>query len=301
MDALIIKACLNGLRGREDNPNVPWTPREVAAEALRCAEAGATAVHFHARGPDGAILYDPAWYTETDRLIRAQSKIVLNHTTARLPDAPIEAVLDTLRDTPEPVDAVSLNPGQIVFHMPPVQGSRKTLSLPNSYNEVVQIASLCRERGIVAEPTALDSGFLSNIAMLVEDGVIASPRQLLLEFSGRFGDGMQIMPGTPHAYRFMTDCVRELFPEAIWVAHGIEASAFTIAELAIRDGAHPPHRLRGPRHRSRRTTRKEQRGTRLLGRGVRARAGARAGDPSSRPAVDARREVTSSRLPPTEE
>ena len=29
MDAIIIKACLNGNRGREDNPNVPWTPQEV--------------------------------------------------------------------------------------------------------------------------------------------------------------------------------------------------------------------------------------------------------------------------------
>ena len=30
MDRIIIKACLNGGRGREDNPDVPWTPEEVA-------------------------------------------------------------------------------------------------------------------------------------------------------------------------------------------------------------------------------------------------------------------------------
>lgn len=241
MDRLIVKACLNGMRGREDNPNVPWTPEEVAAEAVRCADAGASAVHFHGRSPDGGISYDPAWYAETDRLIRAGCDVVLNHTTARFPGAPIEAVLRYLRDTPEPVDVISLNPGQIVFHMPPVPergGSRATLAIPNSYGEVRQILELCRERGIAAEPTVLDTGFLSNVAMLVEDGLLAAPRYLLLEFSGRFGDGMQIMPGDARSYAFMTANVRELYPQARWLAHGIEASAFTIGRLAIEDGAH---------------------------------------------------------------
>jgi 3-keto-5-aminohexanoate cleavage enzyme len=36
----------------------------------------------------------------------------------------------------------------------------------------------------------------------------------------------------------MTACVKELFPEAIWIAHGIEDSVFTIASLAIATGAH---------------------------------------------------------------
>ncbi len=238
MDALIIKACLNGMRGREDNPAVPWTPQEVADEALRCAHAGATAVHFHARSADGGISYDPGWYAEADRLIRERCDLVLNHTTARFPGAPIEAVLDYLRNTPEPVDAVSLNPGQIVFHMPPRGGTRATFSIPNSYEEVGQILGVCGERGIAAEPTVLDTGFLSNVAMLVEDGLLPSPRYLLLEFSGRYGDGMQIMPGDARSYAFLTANVRELFPEAAWVAHGIEASVFRIARLAIEGGAH---------------------------------------------------------------
>ncbi len=73
MDTIIIKACLNGARGREQNPNIPWTPTEVAAEAKRCFEAGASIVHIHARTPQGAMSYDPVWYTEADRLIRTQT------------------------------------------------------------------------------------------------------------------------------------------------------------------------------------------------------------------------------------
>ncbi len=164
---------------------------------------------------------------------------MINHTTARLPDASIEAVLATIRDTPEPTDAISLNPGQIVFALPEERGGRRrTLAIPNSYEEVCQIAETARARDIALEPTALDTGFLSNIAMFVEDGVLETPRYLLLEFAGRFGDGMQLMPGDARSYAFLGACVRELFPGAAWVAHGIEESVYTIADLAIEAGDH---------------------------------------------------------------
>ena len=45
MDTIIIKACLNGSRGREQNPNVPWTPEEVAQEAICCYDARVSIVN----------------------------------------------------------------------------------------------------------------------------------------------------------------------------------------------------------------------------------------------------------------
>ena len=238
MDKIVIKACLNGVRGREQNRNVPWTPQEVAVEAKRCAEVGASIVHIHARTNDGGISYDPEWYAEADRLIREQTDLIINHTTARLPDASIDQVLRYLRETPDPVDMISLNTGSIAINTPLVNGSRQTLALPNSYEDIRQTILVCRERGIVPEPTVLDTGFLSNVAMFVEDGLLPAPRYLLVEFSGRFGAGFQIMPGTPRSYAYMTDCVKEVFPNATWIAHGIEDSVFTIASLAIATGAH---------------------------------------------------------------
>ena len=238
MDKIVIKACLNGMRGREQSPHVPWTPEEIAAEAKRCADAGAAVVHIHARTPEGGISYDPEWYTEADRLIREQTDLIVNHTTARMPDATIDQVLRYLRETPEPVDMISLNCGNIVFNTPLSEGGRRTIAIPNSYNDIKQTLMVCNERGIVAEPAILDTGFLSSLVMLVEDGLLPSPRYLLVEFSGRFGQGFQIMPGTSRSYFYMTECVKEVFPDAIWIAHGIEDSVFSIASLAISTGAH---------------------------------------------------------------
>ena len=238
MESLIIKACLNGIRGRDVAAGVPWSPREVADEAKRCADAGASIVHFHARTTDGAISYDPNWYAEADRLIREETDLILNHTTVRTADVPIESVLLSLSETPDPVDMIALNPGYLVLHLQRPDAARETLVIPNSYADIQAILQVCAQRGIAIEPTALDTGFLSGVAMLVEDGLLATPRYILLEFGGAFGDGFQIMPGNERSYRYLTECTQEVFPEALWMAHGIEDSVFCIARLAIEDGAH---------------------------------------------------------------
>lgn len=57
MKPLIVNVALTGcVAGKADNPHLPITPEEVAADARRCAGAGATMFHVHARA-DG----QPAW------------------------------------------------------------------------------------------------------------------------------------------------------------------------------------------------------------------------------------------------
>ena len=51
---VIIEAAINGTRAKRDNPNVPKSPAEIAADALTCIEAGAAIVHNHLEGFGGA-------------------------------------------------------------------------------------------------------------------------------------------------------------------------------------------------------------------------------------------------------
>ena len=44
---VIIEGAINGGRSKAENPNVPTTPDEIAADALACFEAGAAIVHNH--------------------------------------------------------------------------------------------------------------------------------------------------------------------------------------------------------------------------------------------------------------
>src|SRR5450755_1997048 len=50
---MLIKVALNGGRKRSEHPGIPITAVELGAEAAAAVAAGAGAIHFHARSPDG--------------------------------------------------------------------------------------------------------------------------------------------------------------------------------------------------------------------------------------------------------
>ncbi|OYT43783.1 3-keto-5-aminohexanoate cleavage protein, partial [Thermoplasmatales archaeon ex4484_6] len=51
---LIVKAALTGMIPmKEDTPNVPITPKEIAEDAYRVYKHGASVVHVHARDENG--------------------------------------------------------------------------------------------------------------------------------------------------------------------------------------------------------------------------------------------------------
>jgi len=56
--AVIIEAAINGMTTADRNPHVPRGPREIAATALRCIDAGAAVIHTHA---DGVAAYVESW------------------------------------------------------------------------------------------------------------------------------------------------------------------------------------------------------------------------------------------------
>jgi uncharacterized protein (DUF849 family) len=55
---VLLKACLNGSRRRDEHRALPVTPNEVAQDAARAAAAGAGAVHVHPKDGDGADTLD---------------------------------------------------------------------------------------------------------------------------------------------------------------------------------------------------------------------------------------------------
>jgi len=57
--SILVKACLNGGRTREEHAAVPLTPAELAGAAAGAVAAGAGALHIHPRGESGAETLDP--------------------------------------------------------------------------------------------------------------------------------------------------------------------------------------------------------------------------------------------------
>ncbi len=97
MQKLIIEVRMNEGARKDANPHVPYTPGEIVADALACAEAGAAIVHFHARHADGSESNDVQDYCDIIGGIRARSGVMVHPTLGLFQGAPAEQRLAHVR------------------------------------------------------------------------------------------------------------------------------------------------------------------------------------------------------------
>jgi uncharacterized protein (DUF849 family) len=108
-----VKACLNGSRRPGAHPALPLTARELAADAVAAAEAGAFAVHLHPRGPDGLETLDPGPCGAAVAAIRAaRPGLPVGLSTGAWIEPDPARRLDLLARWDPPPDFVSVNLGE---------------------------------------------------------------------------------------------------------------------------------------------------------------------------------------------
>lgn len=67
---------------KKDNPNIPITPAEIAADVYECWKAGAAVCHIHVRDEEGNGTMNTEKFVETVKLIKEKYDIVINCTTS---------------------------------------------------------------------------------------------------------------------------------------------------------------------------------------------------------------------------
>src|SRR5690242_16621971 len=81
----VITCALTGvLANRAQCPGIPYTPAEIGEEARRAYEAGAAAVHIHARNDDGSPTFSPSTFARIKEEVRKRSPVILNFSTGTI-------------------------------------------------------------------------------------------------------------------------------------------------------------------------------------------------------------------------
>jgi 3-keto-5-aminohexanoate cleavage enzyme len=158
---MVCVAVSGGVQGKETNPYLPETPKELAESTTEAYRAGASLVHVHARNPEK--LYESAGsvevYRQVNGLIREKCPdIVINNTTGGTWGMSVEERLSCLDAKPE---MATLNMGPDMYKMTlkarkaPLTHARPEQKLDgcmtNTYGEVAAFARAMKERGIKPE------------------------------------------------------------------------------------------------------------------------------------------------------
>ncbi len=211
---------------KEDNPNVPMTPAEIAEDVYACWKAGAAVAHLHMRDDKGAGAMDKAKFCQTVELLRTRHPdcdIVLNLTTSGalgVSDEDRMAHVEELRPEMASYDCGSMNwlHSGVFLNPPPF---------------LEKLGKNLQSWGVKPEIEAFDPGMIANAAYYLKKGVLKAP--LHFQFCMGCANGI---PGTMKNLIFMKETMDELCPGSTWSCFGVGHSALTMLYGAVALGGH---------------------------------------------------------------
>jgi 3-keto-5-aminohexanoate cleavage enzyme len=176
-DLCVITCALTGvLANRQQCPGIPYTPVEIAEEAKRAYDAGAAAVHIHARNDDGSPTFTPATFAKIKEEIEKRCPVILNFSTGTI----MEDVSEQCQYIRECRPAIAaLNMGTMNYSK--YSEKRKSfvfdMVFPNTYGKIIKMLSAMNESGVKPELECFDTGHTHGIWPLLDMGILKQPLQ----------------------------------------------------------------------------------------------------------------------------
>ena len=220
----IITVATTGAWPTKDNtPNVPLQPEEIAEEVYNCWKEGAAIAHIHVRNDkdEASMQFDK--FEKVVSLLRAKKDcdIIINLTTSGGVGLKEE---DRIRPFYE------LKPEMASFDCGTMNWLHTSV-FENNPPFLEKLGGLMQEVNVKPEIEAFDPGMISNAAYYVKKGVLKTP----LHFQFCMGCAGGIAATTKNLV-FMRDYMNELVPGCTWSTFGVGHGAMETLYAAIAMG-----------------------------------------------------------------
>jgi uncharacterized protein (DUF849 family) len=224
-EAVVITAALTGvLATREQCPAIPYTPVEIAEEAKRAAEAGASIVHIHARNPEGG----PEWRVETFAEIlsevRARTDVIVNFSTGAI-GIPPEQRIAHIRDLRPEIGALNMGSMNYAIYSRRSKRFHADHVFANPFSDIRYFLEAMGEARVRPELECFDSGHIGNTEPLMDLDLLRPPLQFSLI--------MGVLGGIPGTVRNLVHQVGSLPAGSRWQVIGIGLEQWKLVAAAI--------------------------------------------------------------------
>ena len=223
-DKVVVTCALTGvLATREQCPWVPYTPVEIAEEAKRAYEAGASVVHIHARTATGGPTYAPDVYQEILEETRRRSPVILNFSTGGV--GPMRERVDHIRLVKPEIGALNMGSMNYAKYSPKRKAFVFDIVFANPFHEIVLLLEAMKEGGVKPELECFDTGHIANAAPLVDLGLLRAPLQLSLVVG--------VLGGIPATAENVAHLARQAPAGSVWQVIGIGRDQWKMVASAL--------------------------------------------------------------------
>jgi uncharacterized protein (DUF849 family) len=185
---------------------LPYTPDDIAKQAIDAAEAGASILHLHARRPhDGGVSIDPKDFAAFLPRIKQATNAVINISTGgSLKNSIEERIAPALTFSPE---MCSMNMGSMNFSFHPLAdryseykfdwekdyiANSDTYIFRNTFADIRNVAAQLGPHDIKFEHECYDVGHLYNLKFCMDVGLFKAPIFIQFIFGILGGIGPEI-------------------------------------------------------------------------------------------------------------
>lgn len=231
-------AVIGAFTTRDNHPEAPISPAEIATACIEAAHAGATMVHIHVRDPEtGANSMDLGLYRDVvDRIRDSDAEILINLTTG--PGGRFSPRLDQLNVGDETTNmATAVKRTEHVAALKPDVCSLDlntmwfgTSAVINVPAVIKDMAAIIREAGTKPELEVFDSGDIRLAKDLLDEGVLDSPPFFQIVLGVKYG-----FAPNPETLFYARS---QLPAGSQWAAFGVSRMAFPMVAQSWLAGGH---------------------------------------------------------------
>ena len=227
-DLCVITCALSGvLANRKQCEGIPYTPEEIAAEAKRAYDAGASVVHIHARNDDGSPTFSPATFARIKEEIQKRCPIILNFSTGTI----LEDVTEQctyLRESKPDIGALNMGTMNYAKYSEKRKSFVFDMVFPNTYEKIIKMLSAMNESGVKPELECFDTGHTHGVWPLLEMGVLKKPLQFSFIVNVLGG-----IPPTVESLQLQKKIALDLAPGSEWEVIGISHCQWRMLATAL--------------------------------------------------------------------
>lgn len=222
-DKVIISCALTGaVTTKQHCPAIPYTPEEIADEARRAYDAGASIVHIHARTDQGAPSWDPDVFARIKQEVEARCPVLINFSTGGA--GPMQDRVAHLALAPA---IAALNMGSMNYAKWSARRRDFAFKLvfTNSFDDIVGFARAMAAANVKPEMECFDTGHVHSYTVLEELGLLRPPYH--------FSFIMGVLGGIPATARHLAFQASNLPAGARWKVIGISREQWKLCMAAL--------------------------------------------------------------------